>query len=189
MVINHTPRELRNNLYKATKIQAKPITVKWLRKVEKSILEEPKRLNMDTWGGVYEDGNTFVHLSKDNEIHIPKPACNTIACIAGHVLMVSPEGRKYLDFRTVEINGKPTFQAVQDFPYDSGDIAAEILKLTQDEADKLFSPPPINKDGLGIFGENHWPQVFIDAYSKARTAKQRAYVAVNRIESFLETLK
>lgn len=188
MIANRTPKELRNQLFQADKIIAKATTVKWLRKVEEAILEEPKRLIMDVWGCPYGEhaASIYLSLSPDTEINAPKPACGTVGCIAGHVLMVSPAGRKYLDFKTIQVNGKDAIQVVEDFPSDTSEIAANILKITEDQSRMLFSPPFVHD---GIFTDNHWPRIFEEAYSKARTAKQRANVVVNRIESFLESLQ
>lgn len=183
LISEHRPSELRNHLFKAMTLKAKKKAVKGLRKAEAEILEEPKRLNMSTWGQPYDEYTSSIALSPfSNDVPAPKPPCGTVACIAGHVLMTSKEGRSYLSFTTKDENGhKLEYPIVDEFPYTTGNIAAKILGITRDQADNLFDPP----------GSIHamWPEVFLKAYAKAKTAKQRAYVACNRIESFIESLQ
>lgn len=141
---------------------------------------------MDVWGGPYSDENNILRLDRNVEVHIPRPLCNTVACIAGHTLLVSPKGRKHLNFKTVEIDGKSVIEVVEEFPFETREVATEILHITQNQADSLFAPPGLHD---GVFEYNHWPRIFEEAYSKARTPQQRANVACNRIESFIESLE
>jgi hypothetical protein len=56
------------------------INVKLLRKVQKHILAEPKRVNM----------GTFIYRKKDEPDMCEKwPACGTVACIAGWAVTLS----------------------------------------------------------------------------------------------------
>jgi hypothetical protein len=135
------------------------MNTKLLEKTIKSIEEEPRRLDMKCWA------------KKVNPNNDANPPCGTKACIAGHVAFVN---RKLYFY---EFNGA----AIKNFPGIHIDTyAQEALKLDSDQAGRLFYFKNWN-DAVG------WPRKFSVAYNKAKTAKQRAKVAVARIRHFIAT--
>ncbi len=90
--------------------------------------------------------------------------CGTVGCIAGWVLMLS----------------RPRFQeSVRAGVYNALRLdwkmeAARELGIEDDQASPLFF-------------EEFWPTRYINKFSKARSNKQRARVAANRIEHFIKT--
>lgn len=55
--------------------------------------------------------------------------------------------------------------------------ARRVLGISTEEAEKLFS----------YTWDNSWPTKFKVAYNKAKTPRQRARIAFNRIEHFIKT--
>jgi len=130
-----------------------------LRRVEKAILKEPRRMRMNTFGD---------KRSRKNTKNIPP--CATQACIGGHIVW--------------QLNPVLFTRAVEE-----GDIdwiehrARQALQLTQVEANRLFLFKSWN------YGSEGWPKEFSVAYNKAKTPHKRAKVAVARIEHFIRTDK
>ena len=122
------------------------MNVKLLRKVKRHILAEPKRLYMPAYIIRKEDGM---------DISRPFARCGTAACIAGWTYILSVKSKT---------------------PPRTGDEhteAAELLGLTELQADRLFLP-------------GNWPLDFRDGLTgdgKPETAK----VAAARIEFFIKT--
>ncbi len=134
------------------------MNVKLLRRVQKHILAEPKRLLMsegivkgapdtdydgsDKWGDDYDP--TVIRM----------PACGTAGCIAGwSCLLGNPEFKKT---RWIDVNN------------------AAIGLLEIDTPDRLFR--------VGL-----WPTQFRDAYTKAKTPAGRARTTSRRIDHYIST--
>lgn len=88
------------------------MNIRLLRRIQKVILEEPKRIRMGTW------------VTKHHEIPLEQlPACNTIACIAGWA---------------VSLKEKRLAEQLERIWLDVEDRACEALELKTQSADKLF---------------------------------------------------
>lgn len=187
LISSHTVEELYKNLYTASKIKAGKPAVEGLRAAKTAILEEPNRLNMDLWLRRYYEGAAYTQkVSEDKSVKSTMPPCQTLACLAGHVLLATEEGRKLLTFESIP---HTSYKAVVNYPNEPGDEAERILDITHEQADRLFAPPGLERENREAFNNLGWPKKFKDAYAQAKSAKQRATVAANRIESFLESLK
>jgi hypothetical protein len=140
------------------------INVKLLREVKKMILEEPRRLDMDTWASNAREYGT----PKDE-----RPPCGTVACIAGWTAILDYVGSR----------GKmPKGKALINLSDNAEATAQELLGLTSEQAARLFDSPAER-----WFSKNLWPQKFVDAYLAAKTPQQRARVTASRIEHFIRT--
>lgn len=136
--------------------------VRLLRRVEKRILEEPKRFDMDLWGS--------------KQVGPDAPACGTVACIAGWAGL---DGLKPARLKRLSDAGV----------YRRGHRGADkIGKLLQpfrvDDGETLLGT------GSSLFYVENWPGKFRDAYGNAYRNGQRgraARIAVNRIEHFIKT--
>ena len=130
-----------------------------LRKVIKSIKEEPRRLKMQSWGQKVRPSN-------------PKnPPCGTKACIAGHVAFCSGQ-LAFNKSGLAEIKDNPGIGIME--------WAEDKLDLSRTQTGKLFFFQCWN-GGVG------WPRKFSTAYNKSKNAKQRAAVTIKRIEHFIRT--
>jgi hypothetical protein len=153
-----------------------------LRKVQKTITEEPNRLLMGSWTRQVTEGKGEIFVTDydpSEEISRPVPPCGTVGCIAGWTAI---NGMKNSDLPIVTINGK---QMVDVTSIDDVEVEArELLGLTKDQAQSLFYLPnwSVVKNG----GYKAWPKRFATAYGKAKTAKQRAKVTCDRIDYFIE---
>ena len=97
---------------------------------------------------------------------IPKrrqPPCGTVACIAGWALILSKKAKYNNEEFPVDSNGNQ-LGAIQ---------AAQLLQIPN--------------WGTNLFYVDDWPRSFRAQYTKARTAKRRADIAVARIEHFIKT--
>lgn len=134
-----------------------------LRKVQKAIMKEPRRLNMSYFG-------REVDHNMHPEIY---PPCNTQGCIAGHVLWIT-HPRVFL-------------RAIAKDDYIISDRARQDLQLTTEQSNRLFyfKSWGVVEDGQGnLLG---WSEKFEDRYNMAATPLGRAKVVVDRIEHFIKT--
>lgn len=92
------------------KPKLKSKTVSLLRKIQKHILAEPRRLDMSGWG--YYDKNPDASM----------PPCGTVGCIAGWALVLTGAHDPVLS----------------DFPLDTYTLAEEVLALEDGQAERLF---------------------------------------------------
>lgn len=106
------------------------MNVELLRKVEKHILEEPKRLYMSKWIRRVKQHELLDQAGNPREY----ASCGTAACIAGWAVILNnePFDEREPDF----FNPSPIFEK-----------ARTILQLTEPEAIRLFEPL-------------HWPTQF-----------------------------
>jgi hypothetical protein len=86
------------------------------------------------------------------------PPCGTVGCIAGWACMLTGSSVKRADW------GK----------------GRRLIGLDGDQAYRLFDYP------LGLVTDG-WPEKFSKPYVAAKTARQRARIAVARIEHFIKT--
>lgn len=137
------------------------MNVELLRKIQKHILAEPLRYNQNATIARGDPGGEVCMDVGDVEVQ-KAPTCGTIGCLAGwaHLLSI-PENKR--------VNAK--------FSYAK---ARAALGLTLQEAQRLFSYVYSYSPGV-------WPERFVAAYRNAKTARQRARVAVQRIDHFIKT--
>ena len=137
-------------------------TVRLVRKVEKCILEEPKRFDMG------EAGNReSADEVKQNRL---LPSCGTVACIAGWVSIIKLGGIK----KAFTKSNDGTYYYTD---YDFMDFAEKTLGL--------------GKHGLcsadDLFYEHSWPEPFCGWFADARSKRAEAKIGVERLEHFLHT--
>lgn len=144
-------------------------TINLLRKVEKQILDEPRRLDMNQWGITNEPNEQF-------------PACKTQGCIAGWTCMLSDKGL-WKSLVQKSRSGDYTERRLDMFlpGFVPSEKAAKLLNLTEKQADNLFYFK------LWKSGVSGWPEKYSNAYDKAKTPAGRARATVNRIEHFIKT--
>lgn len=87
--------------------------------------------------------------------------CGTAACIGGHAIAIS---RKWKRLR-----------------------AGFKLDSYHPEASRCLEIAPDSEQADSLFSAGMWPRQFRDRYYKARTAKQRAKAAADRIDHFIAT--
>jgi hypothetical protein len=132
-----------------------PMNVKLLREVKRHILEEPRRLNMNSYGYLVDGPDA--------------PACKTVGCIAGWSGLLS--------------QGHLTAETGSSFM--DPEVAREALKLTENQADRLFTEPWV---ALGGEKRGHcWPIKFAKRFEAATSEIQKAKVTAARIEHFIKT--
>lgn len=153
-------------------------TVAKLRRLQKYILKEPRRFNLNFWGVHSEEDPESLRDSGvyDNEIvtilETQNPPCGTVACLAGNVCvmakLVTPidfEGHDLYEFD----NSTPT-------------QAQEYLGISMEDADNLFY--------LQTWGvvDGGWPKKFEKQLLKYTPgSKEYAQVGVDRIEHYIQT--
>lgn len=151
-------------------------TANVLRKVIAYWRANKHRLDMDDWGMCHLDKRVGDFIEGDASRKVPP--CRTTACLAGTVLLVTTEGRKFLKdagyFADIQREKKgKNYRFSVSFPRGTEVKAADILQLETGEEQKLFY--------TGNWGE------FGDEYEDAETAKDRFNAAVKRIEQFIKT--
>lgn len=174
-------------------------TVEKLRKLQKYILEEPKRFNLNFWGAhvdkthIEEDVDDLdAKLGYDlagEDIKLIKqnyPPCGTVACLAGNVCVM--EGTVQPDYIFETESGEKI--DVYTFSMDTPELACKSLGITESEGEKLFYLKNwshwIEEDGDYI--RVGWPEDFA-AKLKACTpgTPEYAQVAVERIDHYIKT--
>lgn len=184
---------------KATAKKLSKKTINLLRKIERHILAEPRRLNMKRWGTVY-DLSKFAKLKKliqGNATYIPgvqedvaknMPPCGTVGCIAGWTVFLSKpkivdklaEKAASCTVDTTTLDGEAYVRVGQEQLGEAIYQAQDILGLEKEQARRLFY-------FSNMHGYYHWPLKFEDAYLNAKTPRARAKVTVERIEHFIKT--
>ena len=135
----------------------KKLNVKLLRKIQKHILEEPRRFFM---GDFIEKGRSGSMIPSDNGTEQVIPACGTVACIAGWACL---------------FNGlrKPNL------------MKAKALLGLPDSLDR--PDWWTNGNGGALFYDDKWPTKFRTPYGKAKLPMTRAKIAAARIEHLIAT--
>jgi hypothetical protein len=148
------------------------MNVELLEKVKQHILEEPRRYNQQHWIGV---GETEIRkrFGKVGDL----PPCGTMACIAGWTCILAGVDLKGVDLFSIS------------------DKAEELLGINCIQADRLFSSvaedalvdEEMDEDEYQEYFSGDWPYGFAKDYVLAKTAEDRAKVAVARIDHFIAT--
>jgi hypothetical protein len=129
-----------------------------LKKLKKWILDEPRRYNQNTW--VATEGPRVANQN---------PPCGTVACLAGSACLMEGFEPVGADFgnHVKDRNGSIYFV---------GELGAEILGLTEDEAGNLFA---LNANG--------WPRNAQSAYMKSTDLIGRAQAAAKAIDALIKS--
>lgn len=134
-----------------------------LRKVQKAILEEPKRINMKFWGRKYGKDIVAVREGSASYQHYIPP-CGTIGCIAGWGAVLGTKS-------AMKMNTKE----FAEFIYTADDRMIRLSKLSYEQANRLF------------YNDN-WPARFENKLRRYNTGTpQYAKVVSDRIEHFILT--
>jgi len=140
-----------------------------LRSVQEAILKEPGRLEMSSWFS-WRSQVGVSHAVQWDDIHLKKDftGCNTAACIAGHAISCQVvAGHPNASFNDV-------INAAYDLSRNPERVARTLLDLEVDQATMLFN--------VGL-----WPLRFMEAYTATLDDKEKAKIAVKRIEFFIQT--
>lgn len=151
-------------------------TIRILTKIKEHILEEPKRLDMGTFGIAFTD--TTTHGTLGDKV----PACKTQGCIAGWAIflqtpwlwkeMISRANEEYSDV-DLQDNIEPE------------DEGQRILGLDAEQAHRLFYFKGWNT--YTSWGDYGWPEKFQAQYETAKTSRGRANATARRIDHFIAT--
>lgn len=159
-------------------------TVEKLRKLQKFILEEPRRFNLGFWGVHVAPERKTASISEIEEFlsydlaaeEVERvlsnfPPCGTVACLAGNVCVMEKIVKPTVD----------SWREVYSFSYDTRELACQALGISEEEGDKLFF--------LHSWGYRMgWPEEFDDKLRAAKPGTQEyAQIAVDRIEHYIQT--
>jgi len=133
------------------------MNVKLLRKIQKHILAEPRRLNMSHWAAPSHDA-----------------PCGTMACIAGWAVILTKRRGAEKFRRVAERLGIGLFPDPKRITLNPSTVAAKALRLDLDQKEKLFH----------TYG---WPWNFREKYLNAENPRIRARAASDRIDHFIAT--
>lgn len=145
-----------------------PLNIPMLRRIQAHILEEPRRLNMSTWGKCgLEPGDeidrNYEQGIAGGDFHCltPQscPPCGTAGCLAGWTVMLEA-----LDRGVRPYFGQCSMADVE---------AVRILGLDAKEAPKLFYP-------------DNWDSDFWSEYKQATTPLELADITSRYIDWFIE---
>jgi len=133
------------------------MNVRLLRKIQKHILEEPKRFKMSSWVTRKEDGNETAYDTEVANVKEWKFAkCGTAACIGGWAIILSGKLERARD------------------TCNYGRMAGKLLEIDHPSENLLF-------------GLCSWPEEYRDKFVNAKTLRARAQAAVARIDHFIKT--
>lgn len=150
------------------------------------IEQEPKRLEMGSWGAIYSKATKTKPIITSNTYHKVKlPPCKTTACIAGTCLLVTKIGQKFLRDNSISqkflVNYEDGIGDSVDFPDTTPDKARDILGISKKMADSLFY------FGGWSFSGYSWPMEFEEQYRNAKTARGRFNATKRRVLHFIKT--
>jgi len=135
------------------------MNVELLLKVKEKILAEPSQFVMSAW---FTD-QSRLDIIRTNDLHRTIANCGTAACIAGWIVTLSRGETPSIAYKVAS----ESFSSVRSH-------AAVLLGVSKEETDSLF-------------GLQYWPQEFWVKWKAAKTIKQRAKVAADRIDNFILT--
>lgn len=131
-----------------------------VRRVERVILREPRKFDMDFLLMKYNSKE-----AAKRRLGRSAPPCNTVGCIAGWAVLLSD--RKNIEWGRFDSDTKEPYM-------DVWQRGAELLGLERGEAGKLFNA-------------SQWPGEFYKRYENARGKLGRAKVTVERLEHYIHT--
>ena len=128
-----------------------------LKEIQKAILAKPKNFVMSSFF------DKMLDYLGDADWNDKAENCGTAACIAGWTVTLGHKDRTL---------GLPS--EGRKLPFVCGSKAYELLDLTYGQDELLFYT-------------DNWPERFEEAYHNATSHEQRAQVAVDRIQYFIDT--
>lgn len=134
------------------------LNVRLLRKIQRHIIEEPRRFFM---GGVVATGTPGSEFTKwacyAYDLAETVPACGTAACIHGWTVILS------------------------------GKTPAQVYHLSFEWSLRKLGLLPSWENENRLFICDDWPGPFRERYRNAKTPKQRAKIACARIDHLIKT--
>lgn len=125
------------------------------------LLRQVKRIILDEPKRLYM--TTWIYTALEGESE--RPPCGTLGCIAGWAALLDSGGADNLNKAKDAIRGKGESVAK---------VAKKALELGVGQANRLFYLPG-------------WPRHFHHSYVSAKTPKERAKIAAERIDKFIAT--
>lgn len=157
---------------KTTKLKTK-INVRLLRRIQKVMLAEPRRVAMRAWAFGTDDIKVGSSVSEESSFGLIVkrrsniPPCGTVGCICGWGLALTTK------LRGNALNRKITKLRSGDKLIPRGSM--KLFGITRDQADRLFMP-------------GDWPVEFRDKLRKYNFGTKRYAKAVcDRIDFFIKT--
>lgn len=147
------------------------MNVRLLRRAQKYILAEPRRIDMRQFGTVFD-----LTRQTRSETGLPLPPCGTTACIAGTIAILEGKTDPVAAKRHLKLFGGPYF-----FGGAARSAAESLLRITYEQAERLFYFKAWRTN------RNGWPDKYATAYDTAKTPAGRARVTVRRIDHFIKT--
>lgn len=134
------------------------MNVRLLRRIQKHILEEPRRFKMSGWVSIESKAvPEAFDLDVDGAPHWKFAKCGTAACIGGWAAILGTSK----DAAEIALS-------------DVGGLAEKLLDLTDVEAKRLFHVI-------------YWPEQFSSKYVRALSPASRVKIAAARITHFIKT--
>lgn len=162
------------------------MNVELLQKVRAHILEEPRRFNLEHWGGVI-DPKEYEHIEEpwpeaveelEDVIAYQRPPCGAVGCIAGNTLILAGEVVPSEHFNGLEVYVMPD---------NTLELAAKALGIDEEAARRLFYLKEWGHRGI-FFGKVGWPMEFEEELGKHSPGTiEYAEVAAKRIDHFIKT--
>lgn len=143
------------------------MNVKLLRKVAARIKKHAARFNLRVWADPVSRRNPIDGMLK-------MPVCKTQACLAGETVLAAGAG--FIPKRGgISLRKNYRHRSIPD-------LAGELLGLTN-----IYQQNVLFKFKEWSMNQGGWPMEFQRLYEQAKTPKQRAEVAIARIEHFIKT--
>jgi hypothetical protein len=140
-----------------------------LRKAVEAIQRHPGALDMDIW------------MDHDPEVEGEEPYCGTVACLAGHIVLVAGLKRP---------KERGDFYAAEELPTRlRGGAEGESLVSVRSVAGRLLGFDCSDELTERLFHPAEWPDRFLTNYRRFKTARARANVLRDRVKHWLETGK
>jgi len=143
-----------------------PLNVELLRKVQRHIKEEPKRLRMNNWLVIRQPGE---HIYMDTG-YIIMPSCGTVGCIAGWTWFLA-QNPEELEYKLAQMS--------KDSKGRTSSLEVEAEKLLDIEDTKI---------PFCLFYLDTWPSLFSDKWYDLDidNIQGHADVVCEVIDSFIE---
>lgn len=158
------------------------MNVELLEKVKAHILEEPRRFNLDYWGGIVDPNfyNDLYEADDDSDGEIEsilakqRPPCGAVGCIAGNVCILAG---------IVKPSERFNKNYIYELPQNTLELAAEALGIEYQQAARLFYLSKWDR-AQG----NGWPEPFESRLEECDPGTlEYAQVTAERIDHFIKT--
>lgn len=153
-----------------------------LRKVEKVILDDPKKFDMGRWATVFDKTAKGYNPRNKTIVH---NSCGTVGCIAGWTCLLADKKTQKKLTAIAKQNTKGDVEAGMDEKRAVGRASLSRMLDPQKQALSLLGIDAAQASKL--FHESNWPLSYFLESVNAPTPKARAKIAVARIEHFIKT--